>query len=354
MMTQYDVLIWEQSILKKFERLERLFIRGISGRYKSFRTEMFQAGRWYNALPSKSSDIHWQELDVIILATLEIGNELLATYRSLPDFDLPTAGPLAAIRYVHRSQVLVDEATDFSQVQLACMNELSHPLIGSLFLCGDINQRLTSWGLQSSDGLNWVSRKIERRSITVSYRQSQRLVDLAKDIAAIGGAQADDTILPDRLDSEGLPPVWKQGLSGNEQVAAWLAKRIHEIDSMVQKSTTIAVLVNEEEQLEPLAIALNNQLEEINLAAVACKDGKVVGNDRDVRVFNIQHIKGLEFEAAFFVGLDQTVSQHPDLFAKYLYVGATRAATYLGITFNGDVPGPLKTLSHHFESDWSL
>ena len=63
---------------------------------------------------------------------------------------------------------------------------------------------------------------------------------------------------------------------------------------MVQKATTIAVLVNEEEQVEPLALELNDRLEEINLSAVACKDGKVVGNDRDVRVFNIQHIKVLE------------------------------------------------------------
>ena len=80
---------------------------------------------------------------------------------------------------------------------------------------------------------------------------------------------------------------------------------------MVQKATTIAVLVNDEEQVVPLAIELNSRLEEISLSAVACKDGKVVGNDRDVRVFNIRHIKGLEFEAVFFIGLDQTIRAHP-------------------------------------------
>lgn len=143
-------------------------------------------------------------------------------------------------------------------------------------------------------------------------------------------------------------------MTGSTLVAAWLAKRIQEIDRMVQKSTTIAILVNDEEQVEALATALNDELEEINLSAVACKDGKVVGNDRDVRVFNIQHIKGLEFEAVFFVSLDQTVLRHPDLFAKYLYVGATRAATYLGITFDGVVPEPLKPLEHHFTSNWSI
>jgi DNA helicase IV len=153
---------------------------------------------------------------------------------------------------------------------------------------------------------------------------------------------------------EGLPPIWQTRLSDNATIAEWLTQRIHEIDRMVQKATTIAVLVNEEEHVEPLALELNDRLEEINLSAVACKDGKVVGNDRDVRVFNIQHIKGLEFEAVFFVDLDKTIAQHPDLFSKYLYVGATRAATYLGVTFHGDIPEQIEPLAHHFGQDWSL
>lgn len=347
-------LLVEQSRLRRFERLERLFLRGIPTRYKRFRSEMAKAGRWYEATPAKASDIHWQELDLVILATLQIANELLNNYRSRTGLELPAAGPLASIRYIQRAQVLVDEATDFSRVQLACMNELAHPLTGSLFLCGDINQRLTSWGLKSNEALNWIGGNIERKSITVSYRQSRRLVDLAKQIATIGGSQADDIILPDRLDAEGLPPVWHARLGDDSAVTEWLTKRIHEIDRMVQKATTIAVLVNEEEQVEPLALELNDRLEEINLSAVACKDGKVVGNDRDVRVFNIRHIKGLEFEAVFFVDLDQTVSKHPDLFSKYLYVGATRAATYLGVTFKDQVPEQIEPLSHHFGEDWSI
>lgn len=347
-------LLAEQSRLRRFERLERLFLRGMPARYKRFRSEMAKAERWYEATPTKTSDIHWQELDLVILATLQIANELLRNYRSRTRSELPAAGPLATIRYIQRAQVLVDEATDFSRVQLACMNELAHPSTGSLFLCGDINQRLTSWGLKSNEALGWLGEMIEPKSITVSYRQSRRLVDLAKQIATIGGSHVDDIILPDRLDAEGLPPVWHAQLGDNSAVAEWLIKRIHEIDRMVQKATTIAVLVNEEEQVEPLALELNDRLEEINLSAVACKDGKVVGNDRDVRVFNIRHIKGLEFEAVFFVDLDQTVSKHPDLFSKYLYVGATRAATYLGVTFKGEVPEQIKPLSHHFGEDWSI
>lgn len=347
-------LLVEQARLRKFERLERLFVRGIASKYKRFRAEMAKHDRWYQATPAKSSDIHWQELDLVVLATLQIANELLTNYRGQAGSEPSTGGPLAKIRHLQRAQVLADEATDFSRVQLASMLELANPRTGSLFLCGDINQRLTSWGLKSNEALDWIGAGIQRKSITVSYRQSRRLVELAKQVATIGGSQADDIILPDRLDAEGVVPVWQTHLANNAGKAEWLTHRIHEIDRMVQKATTIAVLVNEEEDVEALALELNDRLEEISLSAVACKDGKVVGNDRDVRVFNIRHIKGLEFEAVFFMDLDQTVAQHPELFSKYLYVGATRAATYLGVTFLGDVPSPVEPLGGHFGRDWAL
>lgn len=354
-LSELGKLLIEQTRLRKFERLERLFLRRIAANYKRFRAEMAKAGRWYQTTPAKSSDIHLQELDLVILATLQIANELLTNHRNRPGPDLPTGGPLGTVRYCQRAQVLVDEATDFSCVQLACMYELTHPAISSLFLCGDINQRLTPWGIKSNEAIDWIGTGIQRKTITVSYRQSRRLVDLAKQVATIGGSQAADIILPDRLDVEGVSPVWQTDLRDHAATAEWLTQRIHEIDHlMVQKATTIAVLVNDEEHVEPLALELNDRLEEISLSAVACKDGKVVGNDREVRVFDIRHIKGLEFEAVFFVDLDQTIARHPDLFSKYLYVGATRAAMYLGVTFRGDVPPQIETLVQHFERDWSL
>jgi len=304
--------------------------------------------------PAKLSDIYWKELDLVVLASLQIANELLRHYRRQARGSLPEGGLLGSVRALQRAQVLIDEATDFSRVQLASMHELSHPTSSSFFLCGDINQRLTSWGLKSNEALDWIANGIERKSITVSYRQSRRLVDLAKDVASLGGSQAEDIVLPDRLDAEGLSPVWQDDLANHAQVSEWLMSRIHEIDRLLQRSTTIAVLVNEESDVEPLAMALNDRLEEISLSAVACKDGKVVGNDRDVRVFDIRHIKGLEFEAVFFVGLDETIAKHPDLFAKFLYVGATRAANYLGITFTKSIPKQVANLAPHFKKEWPM
>jgi len=76
--------------------------------------------------------------------------------------------------------------------------------------------------------------------------------------------------------------VWARDLASYPDIAEWLAQRISEIDAMVREATTIAVLVNSEDHVQPLAEALNARLEEISLAAVACREGRDVGNDRDV------------------------------------------------------------------------
>lgn len=91
-----------------------------------------------------------------------------------------------------------------------------------------------------------------------------------------------------------------------------------------------------------------------SIPVVPCPQGRVVGEDSDVRVFDVQHIKGLEFEAVFFVGLEELSSNKPQLFDKYLYVGATRAAMYLGWTTAADeLPDRISSLSQHFGKDWS-
>jgi len=66
----------------------------------------------------------------------------------------------------------------------------------------------------------------------------------------------------------------------------------------------------------------------------------------------VQHIKGLEFEAVFFVGMDRLAENKPDLIDKYLYVGATRAATYLGIACENTIPEKLEALRSRFSDGW--
>ena len=85
-------------------------------------------------------------------------------------------------------------------------------------------------------------------------------------------------------------------------------------------------------------------LETNNIPVVACRDGRDVGTVQEVRVFDIRHVKGLEFEAVFFVGVDGMAARIPELFHKCLYVGVTRAATYLGISCIEKLPAGIAHL----------
>lgn len=101
-----------------------------------------------------------------------------------------------------------------------------------------------------------------------------------------------------------------------------------------------------------MADALNATLAEHNIQVIACREGQAVGQESNVRVFDNQHIKGLEFEAVFFVSIDQLATLHPALFGEYHYVGTTRAATYLDVTCQGSVPSAIESLRTHFCHDW--
>jgi DNA helicase IV len=136
--------------------------------------------------------------------------------------------------------------------------------------------------------------------------------------------------------------------------ASWLAARIGEIEKLTQTLPSIAVLVNDESTVATLATKLDQALADQNTRAVACPGGQVMAQENDVRVFDVQHIKGLEFEAVFFVGIDELSEERPELFDKFLYVGATRAATYLGLTTAGPcLPARISSLAGSFVEDWA-
>lgn len=83
----------------------------------------------------------------------------------------------------------------------------------------------------------------------------------------------------------------------------------------------------------PLILSLS----ESEMTSGQCDNGRIMGLSNEVRVFDVQHIKGLEFEAVFFLGIDR-LAEREELFDRFLYVGATRAATHLGMTCESDLP----------------
>jgi hypothetical protein len=344
----------QQSLARKLVSPARSFVTKMPHRYRSFRRLRQAEETWYQpAANYLRTDLHPLELDIVLLALLRNGVELLqrpAVQRGIADA-LEWAA-LRPLRAVMRHQVLVDEATDFSPVQLGCMAALAHPVGRSFFACGDFNQRLTTWGSRSLNEVRWACPGIGDQTIRISYRQSTQLNALAKGIVRLGGGDDSSMDLPPGVDNDGVPPVLVEGLSAADGLAGWLAERVCEIEAFVKSLPSIAVLVMSEAEVEPLARALTERLADNNVKAVACRDGQSMGNENDVRVFDIQHIKGLEFEAVFFVGIDRLAAEQPELFDKYLYVGTTRAATYLGISCDKALPAALGALRPMFAAHW--
>jgi hypothetical protein len=327
------------------------YVRGISLRYRRFRRDRAATGVWYINSTYRSIELSPLELDLVFLAVLRRSRGLLANPQVAADLEPNSL--LGRVASLFRTQVLVDEATDFSALQLACMAALADPVVDSFVACGDFNQRITEWGVRTSEDLKWVHPGLEIHPIKISYRHSRQLNRLAHRIAQLTDENHEEAALPEHVDNEGVDPIFGIGLSGDD-LCDWLAARILEIEKMTGRLPSIAILVNAEEEVKPLAAALDERLAEYTIRCTACIEGQSTGDDGDVRVFDVQHIKGLEFEGAFFVGVDRLADQRPKLFDKFLYVGVTRAAMYLGMTTEFDrVPPAIAAIEDAFVHTWS-
>jgi hypothetical protein len=344
-----------QNGFRRFVNSSRRYVADVPSSYKVFRKKRNKDGHWYTALAEKPRHIGAIELDVVVLLMLRNSRELLGESFISKHIDAARNTLLKSISGSFRNQVLVDEATDFSPIQLACMESLTHPQTRSFFACGDFNQRITSWGTRGTKQVQWINKNLDTQSIQYVYRQSRKLNHFSVELLRVtGGYLEAHGKLPKHKKHEGVDPVLVEGCSGTQAVAKWLNERIQEVERSVGlgRMPTVAVLVNSEQEVTPLADALNPLLEDISLKAVPCHDGQSLGEGSDVRVFDIQHIKGLEFESVFFVNIDTLAGELPELFGKYLYVGATRAATYFGVTCNNQLPADIEPLRSLFGSAW--
>lgn len=145
-------------------------------------------------------------------------------------------------------------------------------------------------------------------------------------------------------------------LASPEEIGKWLAVRIYEIELVSGILPSIGILLPDEEKMEAIFQALKKNLDNYTAAPVEkCQGGQATGNVAAARLFSIQHIKGLEFEAAFFVDFDSIVDKYPRTWLNYLYVGATRAAKFLGMTYRKSLPGIFKKgLGDYFGKSWEV
>lgn len=342
-----------QNGLRRFLNLPKRYAFGVANSYAEFRKQTADNLAWYAVMPSNSMHIDSNELDAILLLILLNSRELLSQNFVSRNLDTSKFSGLNDFVRLLKNQIMVDEATDFSVLQLACMRFLSAINTNSFFACGDFNQRITNYGVKNIEQLKWVIPNLSNQRINTVYRQSRLLNQFARFLIEITGG--DNTSLgevPRDYLHEGTAPTLFENAKDIETVAEWIAKQIKKIELNLNLLPTIAVLVNDESEVKPMANMLNQYLEDMSLKAVACEEGKSLGEGTDIRVFDIQHIKGLEFEAVFFAGVDRLAKNKPEVFDRYLYVGATRAATYLGMVCTQILPDKLEAIRGQCVATW--
>ncbi|MDE2784446.1 MAG: hypothetical protein OXK77_15945 [Gemmatimonadota bacterium] len=300
------------------------------------------------------------ELDLVLFLQLW----LLRLRRTVPSLQRSARSNLSAVfESSLREVIAVDEATDFSPIQLACMAMAANPVYDCVTLSGDLMQRMTDYGLRDWEEYESVAREVglapvHQAGLQVNYRQSRRLLSVTNRLYEAGTGSVAPTSSPYAPSEHDPPPLLHVG-ADLPDCAAWIARRVVEIRGSYDEHgiiPTIAVLVPDEPSVNTLADAMEDALSfSGNIEIDRCHGGRVLGEGAFVRIFNVEHIKGIEFEAAFFHDMGDIAARFPQLAEKLLYVGLSRASLYLGITAIGSVPHVLDPLVDDLkDGDWSV
>ena len=329
-----------------YNRFRRMLLREKSAYLKADR-----------ATDIRENKLSRSEVDLLMFIMLKNARSLFKRHSDLLFNNTMLSNQiLENIRAEYSVQVLIDEATDFSSLQLGCMFYLSHPRFNSFVLSGDPMQRVTNHGLADWQECDLFLKNFTKHTHTLdkNYRQSARLLQIAKKLYVQTMQKPAPFETSYKQNENDPPPLQFNAKKNRDELAEWLAERISEIYIIHEnRLPSIAIFVPEESDIVPLYDILVEPLRFRAFELDKCIDGKF-GDGEKVRIFSIKYIKGLEFQGAFLVDVDKIQRNNPNLVDKYLYVGLTRAAEFLGITYNGRFPSRLRVVQDEFHtSDWN-
>jgi hypothetical protein len=293
---------------------------------------------------AKNRRVHKQEQDFILAFLNRLIADLYKVDRKL--YQQTDNQLVGAFRDNCKAVIGIDEATDFSTLEIMAMRSFANPEIHSVTLSGDLMQRMTDSGIADWKHLNSIIRDIEIRDLTTSYRQSPTLLELAQTIYRCGtGFEPAYKSFTDKSEKEPSPLYYYN--QSEEEKIRWIGDRIVEIYRVYgNQIPSIAVFLNGDIESFSKKLGEYDPLADSGINVKACNNGEVLGNPNTVRVFSPRFIKGLEFETVFFHNIDQLSGYEglPDIVLKTLYVGLSRASLYLGVTSNSQRPAELEPI----------
>lgn len=237
---------------------------------------------------------------------------------------------LNGVPRVSYDHMVVDEAQDMSELQLMILKQ--HVLGSSMTISGDMAQRILShrsvgsWEDIAQIFDDWA---VQREEITVSYRSSFEITAFANELLKrMPGGTSQPLAKP--FDRHGPQPVLA-GKRRLEDMVSAVAQTIRQVQKDGFK--TVAVICKTIRQSRNLAAALRDQ---------GIGDfGVVEGTDFEYRggvvVIPVYLTKGLEFDVAIVVDVDQNTYTRTEDDARLLYVAVTRPLHQLYLFWVGEV-----------------
>jgi hypothetical protein len=347
-----------------FNRVLSILLNDLPKAYKIYRENQYKNRNKYWNLEfldkliknKKSPLIHQEEQSLLIYISNRYCQNV---YHNFSSYWQQLKHPCVLTYIKHcRPVVAIDEATDFSVLDLLAMHSLKHPEFSSVTLSGDLMQRMTVNGIKNWQDFSGLVDSVLIENLKISYRQSPTLLSMAQEIYQYSANKKAEYISYMEHSHLEPKPLIKISNETTEKVK-WISDRIREIDIIYRQSVgslpSVAVFVPKEEDIAGFVGDLEAQLEG-DIPVLGCPKGLVLGDSSDVRVYAIDKIKGLEFEAVFFHNLDNLEISQNDLLLKYLYVGLSRATFYLGITLSKELDIGLRFIEKHFvhNGNWQL
>jgi hypothetical protein len=243
--------------------------------------------------------------------------------------------------------LVVDEAQDFSPVQLQLLLDAVDPRSSCVTASGDLKQRLnhpaglSDW---ASGGLRIASGEGHRGVFRVNYRQTTRLGTLAYDYYKAHFGEPVPFV--PRQGFEGPAPCIIRGGRLNDRLEI-LAERL--VGAREEQPGWTAVVVSDDKEVrERAARVLIPRLREEH---IRCRRSKGVDlrDTTTVHICSTAAIKGLEFGVVCLVEPAATLrGRTDDQGLRTMYVSITRPARHLIVTCATDLPRPLLPAADHF------
>lgn len=348
--------IGELMIFEQYAKYTRgvcsIMLNGIPARYKKFRGYLIKSKyqgcnlkMMRDLMQNKQGmELHHQEQALLLgfINTLvkKIKDTALTNFKH--DY-------IDAYDEVARPIIGIDEATDFSICDIYAMQSLLTRGFNSLTLCGDIMQRMTDYGIKSWSELDNVVENPKSVEMKTSYRQSKKLLEVASKLYSdtLGETPSYKPYMTSEKVPEPLVYVEENELYKIE----WISKRISEVyRAYGGLHPSIAIFVTDKGYIPHFIEILENTpfFKEKEIKAI---DGTKAGNisEKHICVYSIDVVKGMEFDVVFFHNIDKS-DDNMEIVKRYIYVGVSRAAFFLGITMIEDQ----SEISRYFKKnkDW--